>query len=57
MPSAYIERVIWIGALFVAAWAIGMITVPHAGWFIHLPLLIGGAAMAYAILWHRRASL
>ncbi len=47
----------WIGALFVAAWAIGMITVPHAGWFIHLPLLIGGAAMAYDILWHQRARL
>ncbi len=48
---------IWIGALFVAAWGIAMITVPHAGWFIHLPLLIGGAAMAYAILWPPQAKL
>ncbi len=47
----------WIGALFVIAWGIGMVTVPHAGWFIYIPLLIGGAAMAYDILWHQRARL
>jgi hypothetical protein len=40
----------WIGALFVIAWAIGLATVQSVGWYIHLPLLIGGAAILYSVL-------
>ncbi len=46
-----------MGALFCIAWAIGMLTVHDVGWFVHLPLLIGGAAMAYGILFPRRARM
>ncbi len=42
---------VWIGALFCIAWAIGQLTVgPQAGWFVHLPLLIGGGAILYGVL-------
>ena len=46
---------VWIGALFVIAWAIGLATVPQVGWYIHLVLLVGGAAVMYGVL-RRRAS-
>ncbi len=46
-----------IGALFVVAWVIGILTVHDVGWYLHLPLLIGGAAMAYGLRVHRRAAL
>ena len=48
---------VWIGALFVVAWGIGFLTVPHTGWFLHLPLVVGGAAMLYGMLRGRAASL
>ncbi len=46
-----------MGALFVVAWAIGMATVSHPAWFVHLPLLIGGAAILYWMVRRRAASL
>ena len=42
--------------LFVVAWGIGILTVPHTGWFLHLPLLIGSAAILYGVLRGREAS-
>ena len=45
---------LWFGSLFVMAWAIGVLTVPHAPWFLHLPLLVGGGAMLVGILPVRR---
>ncbi len=46
---------VWIGALFVIAWAIGLATVPQVGWYLHLPLVVGGGAMLYGILRRRPA--
>jgi hypothetical protein len=48
---------VWVGLLFVIAWAIGLATVPHAGWYLHLPLLVGGAAIMYGVVRRRAASL
>jgi hypothetical protein len=48
---------VWIGALFVIAWAIGLATVHGVGWYLHLPLLIGTAAILYGMLRSRAASL
>lgn len=48
---------VWIGALFVIAWAIGVATVPHAGWYQHLPLLVGGAAVMYGVIRRRATNL
>jgi hypothetical protein len=45
---------VWIGALFVVAWAIALATVRDAGWFVHLPLLVGGAAILYGMMHRRR---
>ncbi len=41
---------IWIGFLFLIAWAIGMETVKNVGPYIHLLLLIGGGAVGWGIL-------
>jgi len=46
-----------IGTLFVIAWGIGILTVPHTGWFLHLPLLVGGAAILFGLLGGRAASM
>ena len=46
---SYGRRVLaWFGSLFVVAWGIGVLVVPHAPWFLHFPLLVGGGAMVVA---------
>ncbi len=45
-----------IGLLFCIAWAIGMMTLSHPPLFVHLPLLIGAAAMGYGVLFPKKSS-
>ena len=42
---------VWFGFLFVLAWGIGALTVPHPPWFLHLPLVVGGGAMLVGVVW------
>jgi hypothetical protein len=48
---------VWIGALFVIAWAIGLATVKNVGWYLHLPLVIGAAAVMYGVMRRRATGL
>ncbi|HET8540334.1 MAG TPA: hypothetical protein VFL83_10730 [Anaeromyxobacter sp.] len=47
---------VWIGTLFVIAWAIGLATVRDVGWYVHLPLLVGSAAVFFGLVRRRRAT-
>jgi hypothetical protein len=47
-----------VGSLFCVAWAIGLLTIgPQAGWFVHLPLLVGSAAILYGVARWRRIEI
>ena len=44
-----------IGVLFLAAWAVGMVAMPHVGWYQHIPLFFGLLAVGYRTLRPERA--